>query len=72
MSRIVAVRKDETGKIQQYKLDDGRVLDSMQAVKAVDVCDIEGCASFTTRDGDASIRSNRGQNNYSLSNLPEF
>lgn len=72
MSKIVAVRKDETGKIKQYQLDDGRVLDTVQAVEETNAGRIEGCTSFTTRDGDASIRSNRGQEGYSLSSLPEF
>lgn len=72
MSKVVAVRKDNTGKIIEYKLDDGTVMNTMQAVNAVDAGEIEGCAVFTARDGSTSIRSNRGQYGYALSELPEF
>lgn len=72
MSRVVAVRKDEEGRITDYKLDDGSILNHSEAVKAVDSGKIEGCATFTNRAGEESIRSNRGQMDYSLSDLPEF
>lgn len=72
MSKIVAVRKDDEGRIEQYKLDDGRVLNHEQAIQATDSGDIEGVATFTTRDGGTSIRSNRGQYGYSLNELPKF
>ena len=72
MSKIVAVRKDSTGTIVEYKLDNGRVLSKDMAVNEVGSGRIEGCATFTTRDGDTAIRSNRGQEGYSLSSLPEF
>lgn len=72
MSKVVAVRKDETGKITEYKLDNGKVLNHTEALVAVDSGEIEGCAKFTTRDGYEAIRSNRGQEGYSLSNLPTF
>ena len=72
MSRIVAVRKDEKGTITNYKLDDGSVIDKQTACGKVNSGEIEGCATFTTRDGDEAIRSNRGQEDYSLDNLPTF
>ena len=72
MSRIVAVRKDETGRITDYKLDNGKVLSHDRAVIETNAGTIEGCSTFTTRDGDTGIRSNRGQNNYKLSDLPNF
>ena len=72
MSMIVAVRKDETGKITDYKLDNGKELNHDDAIKAVNSGEIEGCATFTTRDGEEAIRSNRGIPDYSLSNLPSF
>lgn len=72
MSMIVAVRKDETGKITDYKLDNGKELNHNDAIKAVNNGEIEGCATFTTRDGEEAIRSNRGIPNYSLSDLPLF
>lgn len=72
MSKVVAVRKNGDGSIRLYKLDDGRVLDAAQAVEATCMGEIEGCSVFTTRDGGESIRSDRGQYEYSLSTLPEF
>lgn len=72
MSKIVAVHRDETGSIEKYKLDDGRILSRAEAVDKADSGAIEGVASFETRNGDRSIRSNRGQYDYSLDDFPEF
>ena len=72
MSRIVAVRHGETGSIEAYKTDDGRVLERYQAVAEADAGRLEGVSSFMTRDGDSAIRSDRGQEGYSLDSLPEF
>lgn len=72
MSRITAVKRDETGSISDYKLDDGTVLSRDEAVKATNDGKIEGVSTFTTRNGDMAIRSDRGQENYSLDALPEF
>lgn len=72
MSKIAAVRHGESGGIDAYKTDDGRVLSRVDAVDAANKGELEGVASFTTRDGDMSIRSNRGQADYSLNELPEF
>lgn len=72
MSRVVAVRKDETGKITDYKLENGKVLNHQEALIAVDSGEISDCAKFTTGDGGEAIRSNRGIPDYSLSDLPTF
>lgn len=72
MAKVTAVRKDETGKIVEYKLDNGKVLNHTDALIAVDSGEIEDCAKFTTRDGGEAIRSNRGNEGYSLSDLPSF
>lgn len=72
MRKIVAVRKDGQGRITDYKLDDGTVLNHEQAVMKVSGNGIEGVSTFTNRAGEMSIRSNRGQEGYSLSTLPEF
>lgn len=72
MSKIVAVRKNSDGSIGEYKLDTGEVLNVEDAVLKTNLGEIDGCSTFTTRDGHESIRSDRGQYNYSLSNLPEF
>lgn len=72
MSRIVAVRKDGNGTITDYKLDNGKELNHSEAINAVNMGEIEGCNVFPTRDGGEAIRSNRGQEDYSLDNLPSF
>lgn len=73
MSKIIATHSSKNrGPIEKYKLDDGRILTHDEAVSAVERGEIEGVATFTTRDGGTGIRSNRGQIDYSLSDLPEF
>lgn len=72
MSKVVAVRKDDEGRITHYKLDNGKVLDHNQALSACAAGEMEGCSTFTNRSGGDSIRSNRGQSGFSLSKLPEF
>ena len=72
MSRVIAVRKDSEGRITDYKLDDGSVMNHDQAVNAVTAGELEGLMVFQNRAGEDSIRSVRGQENYSLSSLPEF
>ena len=72
MSKITAVSHDTDGNISKYQLDDGRVLDREQAINETEAGSIEGVATFTTRDGSKAIRSNRGQEGYSLDELPEI
>lgn len=72
MSKIVGVRRDETGSIDQYKFDDGRILSRGETVAEAEAGLIDGVSAFTTRNGDKSVRSNRGISNYSLDDLPEF
>lgn len=72
MNRIVAVRKDETGSLAQFKMDDGRILNRQEAVDATNRGEISGVSTFTTRDGSEAIRSDRGQEGYSLDSLPTF
>lgn len=72
MSKIIAVQKDETGKIVKYKTDDGEILTTEDAVLKADAGLLDGVVAFETRDGSRSIRSNRGRLGYSLSDLPEF
>ena len=72
MSKVIAKRTGETGAIEEYKLDDGRILTCDQIVDEANKGKIEGVSSFTTRDGDMSVRSDRGQEGYSLQDLPEF
>lgn len=72
MNKVVAIKKDETGSICQYKLDNGQIMNRQEICNAATRGEIEGVAAFTTRDGGESVRSNRGNDDYSLSNLPEF
>lgn len=71
MSRITAV-KHMDGTIVSYKTDDGKVINKEQVVSMADSGELEGVSSFETRAGDRAIRSDRGQYNYSLDDLPEF
>ncbi len=71
MSKIVAVHKED-GTITQYKTDDGKVLTKDEAVDMADKGQLNGVSSFQTRDGGFAIRSDRGQPDHSLDNLPEF
>lgn len=71
--KIVAVQKDENGVIQQYKLDNNKVVDAKQAVEMVRNKQIENCNVFTTKNGGEAIRSDRdGDASNNLDNLPTF
>jgi len=72
MSKVVAVRKDNRGRITDYKLDNGKILNHSEAIIACYSGEMEGCSVFTNRAGGDSIRSDRGQEGFSLSKLPEF
>ena len=71
--KIVAVQKDEKGVIQQYKLDNNKVVDVNKAIQMVKDNKIENCNVFTTRNGSEAIRSNNdGNESNNLDNLPTF
>lgn len=71
--KIVAVQKDENGVIQQYKLDNNKVVNAKQAVEMVRNKQIENCNVFTTKNGGEAIRSDRdGDASNNLDNLPTF
>ena len=71
--KIVAVQKDENGVIQQYKLDNNKVVNAKQAVEMVRNKQIENCNVFTTKNGGEAIRSdNDGDASNNLDNLPTF
>lgn len=72
MGIIVGVQHREDGTIGKYKLDDGRILSQYEAVDEAEAGNLDGVAVFTTRSGDKAIRSNAGQPNYKLEDLPEF
>lgn len=72
MSKVVAKRTGKDGSIEQYKLDDGTVMNRHEIVDAAIRGEVEGVSAFTTRDGDEAVRSDRGQIGYSLRDLPEF
>ena len=71
--KIVAVKKDSKGVIQEYKLDNNRTVDVNNAIRMVKNGQIEGCNVFTTRSGSEAIRSNNdGDTSNNLDNLPRF
>ena len=71
--KIVAVKKDNKGVIQEYKLDNNKTVGVEQAVQMVKSGKIEGCNVFTTRSGSEAIRSNNdGDTSNNLDNLPRF
>ena len=56
MSRIVAKHSGGSrGPIESYKLDDGRIISHRQACDMADKCEIEGVATFTTRDNEVGL-----------------
>lgn len=72
MSKVVAVKRDERGRITNYKLDNGKILSHSEAINACYSGEMEGCSVFTNRAGEDSIRSDRGQDGFKLQDLPEF
>ena len=71
--KIVAVKKDSKGVIQEYKLDNNKTVGVAQAVQMVKSGKIEGCNVFTTRSGSEAIRSNNdGDTSNNLDSLPRF
>lgn len=71
--KVVATRKDETGTITEYKLDNGQVVGHKQAVGLVESGKIEGCSITTAKNGVKSIRSNPdGSPDNNLDSLPTF
>ena len=71
--KIVAVKKDSKGVIQEYKLSNNRTVDVPNAIQMVKNGQIEGCNVFTTRGGSEAIRSNNdGDTSNNLDSLPRF
>ena len=71
--KIVAVKKDSKGVIQEYNLDNNRTVDVTNAIQMVKNGQIEGCNVFTTRSGSEAIRSNNdGDTSNNLDSLPRF
>jgi hypothetical protein len=71
--KIVAVKKDDNGTIEQYKLDNNQVVNVNEAIEMVKQNQIENCNVFTTKSGSEAIRSNRDEDkSNNLDNLPSF
>ena len=71
--KIVAVKKDSKGVIQEYRLSNNRTVDVTNAIQMVKNGQIEGCNVFTTRSGSEAIRSNNdGDTSNNLDSLPRF
>ena len=71
--KIVAVKKDSKGVIQEYRLSNNRTVDVTNAIQMGKNGQIEGCNVFTTRSGSEAIRSNNdGDTSNNLDSLPRF
>lgn len=57
--KIVAVHKFN-GKITEYKLENGKVIDTPECIQLVKEGKIEGCNIGVNRQGEEFVRSNRG------------
>lgn len=70
--QVEAVKKDEHGTIQEYKLDNGETIDKEEAIQMVESGELEGYNIATAKDGTKSIRSNRSEEITNLDDLPSF
>lgn len=71
--QIKAVKHDEHGTIQEYKLDNDQIVKVSDAISMVKNGQIEGCNVFTTKNGHEAIRSNAdGNPDNNLDNLETF
>ena len=71
--RVNAVRKDDTGTITEYKLDNGKVIAHEDAVSMVKSGELQGYDVTVAKDGRESIRTKPdGDPSNNLSNLPTF
>lgn len=73
--QITAVHKED-GKITQYKLDDGRVVDKEECISLVENGDIENCHIGNSKNDEpfvATDRDKEGENKITnLDDLPTF
>lgn len=72
MAKITNVRKTVDGDICEVRLDNGQSMKLQDAVKLANQGGIEGVIVGTDRAGNPYLHSKRGQDNYKLSELPEF
>lgn len=71
--KVVAVKKDSNGTIQQYKLDDGRVIGQEEAINMAKSNELDDYNVGTTRNGSHYIRNNAdGDESNNLDSLSEF
>ena len=71
--QITNVKRDGRGVIREYKLDDGRIIDTDQAVDMVESGELQGYDIAVAKNGKKSIKSKPDateENN--LRNLPNF
>lgn len=69
---VVAVRRGKSGNLSEFKLNDGRVLNFSDAYHAAESGEIPSLATGVARNGELTIRSARGYDNYKLDDLPTF
>lgn len=70
---VTAVKRGgENNRIEAFKLNDGRVLSFAECYQAVERGEIPSLITGATRNGEVTIRSKRGYDDYSLDSLPTF
>lgn len=70
---IIAVRKDGSGTILEYQLEDGSTISHEEAVSLVEAGELDGYNVATAKNGLKSIRSNPdGDPSNNLDSLPSF
>ena len=72
MSKVIATKRDSEDRIIAYKTDDGRVLNHDECLSAIQNGEFDELQTFTNRAGEQSIKSKRGEMDYSLKELPTF
>lgn len=71
--KVVAVRRDgDNNRISEFKLEDGTVLSYKECAAAIEAGHIPDLMIGSTVNDDISIRSKRGNMDYSLDSLPTF
>ena len=73
MSKVVGVHKNSDGNLEQFKLDDGRVLSFEECRNAIHNGDLPDLICTEGKSGSIIIRSQPdGDESNNLSNLPQF
>ena len=73
MAKVVAVSKDETGRMEYFRLDDGRTVNLRECANLVLAGELPDLVVGSTVDNLVTVRSEPDHDlSNNLSNLPEF